>query len=168
MNKFLITGRAGSGKSAVNSELQQRNLNSMDTDKIPGLARWEDLEGQPVHVDPSQYVDYGRVAWNWNPGVLKSLLTTRELLYLCGSASNDLKFVRLFDRVFVLTVPTEVKLERLRGRASDYGKDPGQQAEIIQEQADFVKAVTQLGGIAIDNNRPIQQVVDEIIGATND
>jgi broad-specificity NMP kinase len=162
--KYLITGRAGSGKSAVNAEMQNRNLNSLDTDRIPGLARWEDLAtGERTSVDPGGFVDYQKVGWNWNPSVLKGVLDARKTLFLCGSASNELEFHRLFDKVFVLTLDPEIQLQRLESRENSYGKDPDMQAEIIKEQAEFVDQAVQLGAIAVDNTRPLRSVVDEIL-----
>jgi len=166
MNKFLITGRAGSGKSAINQELRERNYNSFDTDKIPGLTRWENLQGNPIKVDASKYVDYSEVSWNWNKNILQSMLVARKAIFFCGSASNDLELMPLFDRVFVLTLDPKVQLERLRQREESYGKDPRQQQEIIEEQIVFVEQATSLGAIPINNDRPIKAVVDEIIGAS--
>jgi dephospho-CoA kinase len=167
--KYLITGRAGSGKSAVNTELQNRNLNTLDSDKVPGLARWEDLAtGERIAVDPSGFVDYQKVAWNWNEKVLKGLLAARKTLFLCGSASNELDFHPMFDKVFVLTVDPQTQLHRLESRESSYGKNPRMQEEIIGEQAEFVEQAVQLGAVAIDNTRPIRAVVDEILEITGE
>src|SRR5436190_1855713 len=111
---YLITGRAGSGKSAVNKELQARGYNSLDADKVPGLARWEDTPtGRPVQIDPTQYVDYSKVDWNWQEAILKGLLTADRPFFLCGSASNELEFHHLFDKVFVLTLDPKTQTLRL-------------------------------------------------------
>jgi dephospho-CoA kinase len=167
--KCLVTGRAGSGKSAVNSELKNRGLRSYDTDTFPGLARWEDIKtGQQVRVDPSKYVDYTKIDWNWQDGVLRSLLASEDDLFLCGSASNELDYHPLFDKVFVLTLDADTQLARLKSRPDDYGKDPAQQAEIIKEQAEFVEDALRLGAIAVDGTRSINAVVDEILTLANE
>jgi broad-specificity NMP kinase len=163
MNKFLITGRAGTGKTAVMEGLQWQHYNAIDMDSMPGLTRWEDLAGNPIQVDPRRYVDYEKVAWNWSEKILRSMLVTRKTIFFCGSASNDLELMHLFDKSFVLTVEPETQLERLRQRTSEYGKDPKQQQEILKEQAEFVKQATKIGAIPIDNNRPIKTVVAEIV-----
>lgn len=163
--KYLVTGRADSGKSEVNAELQHRHKNSLDTDNIPGLARWEDLEtGKHVRVNPAGFVDYSKIGWNWNPVILKGILAARKELFLCGSASNELEYHKLFDHVFVLTLEPETQASRLAERSNEYGKDPSMQKEIIREQAEFVEDALQLGAIAINNdNRPIRAVVNEIL-----
>ncbi|HSX18333.1 MAG TPA: AAA family ATPase [Candidatus Saccharimonadales bacterium] len=161
---YLITGRAGSGKSAVGAELQSRGLNALDTDDIPGLANWEDLNtGKRIEIDPSGFIDYTKVGWNWNQPTLRRLLETAGQLFLCGSASNELDFHGLFDKVFVLSLDPETQKERLRTRSSKYGKDPAMQKVILQEQKEFVEQAVRLGAMAIDNTRPINVVADEIL-----
>ncbi|OGL36556.1 hypothetical protein A3E49_01145 [Candidatus Saccharibacteria bacterium RIFCSPHIGHO2_12_FULL_49_19] len=167
--RYLVTGRAGSGKSAINTELQNRGLRALDTDKVPGLTRWEDTKtGEPVYVDSSKFVDYSRVGWNWQGEVLRTLLTSEGELFLCGSASNQLNFHPLFDKVFALTLDPNTQLERLKSRPDVYAKHPEQQAEIVKEQAEFVEDAVRLGAIAVDNTRPVKTVVDEILSYTNE
>jgi dephospho-CoA kinase len=169
MNKFMIGGRGGSGKSEVSSELRNRSLSVIDSDDFPGLVRAEDLAtGEPVTVDWSQYVDFTKIGWNWQPAVLKSILASKKIIYLCGSASNDLEFAPLFDKFFVLTLDPNTQRQRLAERGSAYGKDERQREEIILEQAEFVEKAIHLGAIAIDNNRPIKTVVDEILRIANE
>ena len=167
--RCLVTGRAGSGKSSINAGLHDRGFRALDTDKVPGLARWEDTKTrEPVYVDPSKFVDYSRVGWNWQEEVLRTLLASERELFLCGSASNQLDFHPLFDKVFVLTLDPDTQLERLKSRPDEYGKDSAQQAEIVTEQAVFVEDAVRLGAIAIDNTRPVKMVVDEILSYTDE
>jgi broad-specificity NMP kinase len=168
MSKFLITGRAGSGKSAVNAELRRRGLNSMDADDVRGLANWEDLKtGQKTQVDPGSFVDYSKVGWNWNPKTLSELLAEPRELFLCGSASNELDYHRLFDKVFVLTLDPETQRKRLQERSSKYGKGQDMQDEIVKEQEEFVGQAVHLGALAVNSTKPIVEVVDEILEMTN-
>ena len=163
MNKYLVTGRAGSGKSEVNTELQQRNQNSLDTDKKPGLASWRDLaSGERVKV--GAFVDSSKTGWMWDNSVLRGILQAKKKLILCGSADNDLEYFELFDKVYVLTLDPETQRQRLTERPSSYGKDLAMQDKIIAEQTQFVADSMKLGAVAIDNTRPIKTVVDEILG----
>jgi len=168
MSRFLIDGRAGSGKSAINGELRKRGYNSHDADDFPGLASWVDTRTkEPVEVDPSKYVDYSRVDWDWDGEVLKKVIAENPNLFLCGSASNDLDFFNLFDRVFILTIDPARQLESLQTRNSPYAKDSRQQQETIKDQADFVDDALKLGAVAIENSGTLEEVVDKILASAD-
>ena len=162
--KILVTGRGGTGKSTINKELVELGYNSLDTDRLPGLAGWQDLEtGLPTKVDTSGYVDYSKVGWNWNSNVLKGVLAARKDMILCGSASNQLEFHSLFSRVVVLTVDEATHRNYLKTRDSDYGKGSAMEDRIIDMQQEFLEQALQLGAVAVDNTRPILEVVSEIV-----
>lgn len=163
--KNLVTGRAGSGKSGIHHEFLNREINSVDMDKFPGLSNWVDLEtGKKIHgFDASGLVDYTKVAWSWDSNILKGVLKAKKDMFFCGSASNDMEFFGDFDNVFVLDVNPDVQTHRLETRDSLYGKDPAMQSVILAEQAEFVAQAISLGAIAIKNNDTPTEAVDEIL-----
>lgn len=168
MNKYLITGRAGSGKSTVWEEMQRRGVESLDGDKVPGLSRWEDPKtGEPVKVNALELTNTTTANWNWNPDLMQEILQRPGKLFFCGSSDNQFRFHPFFDKVFVLTVSPETQRQRLTDRNHNYGKDPWLQTEIIKEQIEFTKQAIQLGALAVDSERPIRAVVDEILAKTN-
>jgi broad-specificity NMP kinase len=164
MSKYLVTARGGAGKTTIHKILEERGYNSFDTDNIPGLARWEDLAtGQRVQVDPGSFVDYSKVGWNWNKNILRGILATRKNLFLCGSASNQLDFHELFDRVYVLTLDPEIHEQRLMSRESEYGKEPRMVEWLLNEQPVLAAKAIELGAVAIDATQPAGEIVDEIV-----
>jgi broad-specificity NMP kinase len=166
MPVYLVTGRGGSGKSTVAEELQRRGYTAFDGDDLPGLSRSEDaVTGEPVIIDYSKYFDPSKTAWNWQVPVLEEFLAahTGNTAFLCGSASNELDFHRRFDKVFVLTLHPDTHAERLRTRASEYGKEPRVAANILAEQPVFVEQAAALGAITIDADGTLQQTVDSIL-----
>jgi dephospho-CoA kinase len=166
--KYLVTGRAGSGKTEVNIELNRRGYASEDTDTIPDLARWVDLKtGEKVQVDSGSVIDDTVVDWNWEETKLRTLLESNKELFLCGSAGNQLAFHDLFDEVFVLSLDPETQKARLSQRHSLYGKDPVMQERIVKQQQEFVVDALNLGAIAIDSDKPIVEVVDSILEVTH-
>ena len=161
---YLITGRAGSGKSTVCLELKRRGYEAYDTDKVSGLANWINLKTDRItEVDYTKYVDYQRIGWNWSEPVVQAFLRVHPAAFLCGSASNQLLFHSHFDRVFVLDVDDSTHRERLRTRSSSYAKDPRQIREILDEQRTLVKQSVKLGAIQINTAQSVPKVVNKIL-----
>ena len=120
---YLITGRAGSGKSTVCLELRRRSQQAFDADDVPGLAHWIDRQtGQITEVDHSRYVDYQKVGWDWDAAVMNSFLSHRPSSFLCGSASNQLLFHDRFRQVFMLGLGPDEHRKRLETRENHSGK----------------------------------------------
>ncbi len=165
MGHYLITGYAGSGKSSVAVEMQKRGLTAFDGDKVPGLSRWEDVHtGEPVVVDPKQYVDFSKVSWNWNEQTLKELLASNNPLFLCGSSSNQTDFHILFDKVFMLKLSKETQAKRLASRQDNpFGKHPKQLKEILAEYKTFLSEAVAKGATPIDAEQAIKAIVDDIV-----
>lgn len=168
MGKYLVTGLGGSGKSTINSIFLERGFNSVDTDNIPGLAGWKDLKtGQPTKVDHTGFVDYTKVAWDWDKTMLSTFLASQTDVFLCGSASNQLQFHRLFDKVFILMLDPATHKQHLQNRESEYGKHPKLMEQLLTEHQIFAKQVLELGGIAIDATVSPDETANEIIRQAN-
>lgn len=165
MGKYLIGGRAGSGKTAVAEALSRRGFNAYDGDRVPGLAHWEDTAtGQPATLADYTNVDISRYKWLWDKGRLSHLLATKDTVILCGSADNDLDFASYFDHIFVLHTLPEVQAERLRTRTTnDYGRSEAMIPKIVAEQQDFTRRALALGATAIDANGTVTHTVSTIL-----
>jgi dephospho-CoA kinase len=172
MSAYLVTGRGGSGKSAVAAELAYRGYNALDGDDVPGLSRWENAAtGQPIEVDYRGYVDYNKVAWNWNAEVLNKIIAAntqdQKPFFLCGSASNQAMFYDKFQAIFVLALEPDTHRQRLSSRDSAYGKDLKMMAELIAKHQSLTKELAQTGAILVDANQSLGNVVDEILSHVN-
>ena len=164
MAAYLITGRGGSGKSTICNALQARGYPAYDGDSIPHLSRWEDAHtGKPVSVDTAGFIDYSRVSWNWNGTVLQDFLAQHDPVFLCGSASNQLTFHALFNKVFVLDIDEATHARRLRARESDYGKHPAMEQSLIARHQAFVQEAVRAGALAVNAAQPLDNTVDEIL-----
>ncbi|HSW80719.1 MAG TPA: AAA family ATPase [Candidatus Saccharimonadales bacterium] len=164
MGKYLITGRGGSGKSAICVELQKRGFPAFDTDRIPGFCRWEDRKtGELTVVDPKGYIDFKKISWAWQDDVLQMLFKSNKDMILCGSSSNQADYYSLFDKIFVLVLDEKTHAHRLKTRDFDYGKNPKLQREIIARQQTFAKKMIDDGATPIDVTQPIEKVVDELL-----
>ncbi|NCU38417.1 hypothetical protein EOL96_05160 [Candidatus Saccharibacteria bacterium] len=99
---------------------------------------------------------------------MKELCATGQDIFVCGGADNDFEFESIFDKHFVLNVSPKVQARRLATRTNnDYGRDPAMHERIIAEQREQVKSGTKHGAIIVDADRPIQNVVDEILTQCN-
>lgn len=171
MSVYLITGRGGSGKSTLAKELAAAGYHALDTDKVPGLSRWENRKtGEPVEVDESAFVDFSDVSWNWNAELLNDLFEeyTDKTLFLCGSASNQEKFHDRFRRIFVLQVDPKQHHKRLLARGSDYGGHPDMAAYLVEEHQTFAQALLASGATPINVNGTLKQTVEEILSYAKD
>lgn len=162
--RILVTGRAGSGKSAVAIELKRRGFNAFDTDQIEGLSAWyKKSNGKKVQVSNNQYVSED-LEWLWNGSVLEELCKANQDIFVCGGADNDFEFEAFFDRHFVLNVSPQVQVRRLSSRQNnDYGRDPAMHERIVAQQEEQVKNGMERGAVIVDADQPIQNVVDEIL-----
>ena len=163
--RILVTGRAGSGKSAVCAELKLRGFPAFDADAVAGLSSWFDTyENKLVAIDARHYVDISRYEWRWSPDILRELLIEHPIIFLCGGADNDFDFEDLFDMHFVLKVSPSVQVKRLLERTNNsYGKNPAMHNAIVKESAKHIQVAAKLGLEIIDADRPIDIVVDEIL-----
>jgi dephospho-CoA kinase len=164
MARYLVTGRGGSGKSTTCQLLQTHGFDAFDADDIPGLARWEDrTTGQPVAVDYGDHVSFAHAAWNWNGTVLQSFLDKHPDVFICGSATNYLDFIHLFDKVFILVLTPETHVRHLAERESPYGKHPKTRDTLIRQQRTYAQKALQNGAIPIDTNGTPDQNITQIL-----
>jgi dephospho-CoA kinase len=169
VSAYLITGRGGSGKSAIFEELKSRGLTAFDADHVPGLCKTIDrATGRAIEVDWSGYVDFSKIAWDWDGPILDRLIANHNPLYLCGSASNQFDFHDRFTKVFVLDLDPQTHRERLKSRASEYGKHPQMQSHLLKEQQRFVAEALSAGASRVDATLPLAKVLDTILELTDD
>lgn len=171
--KYLITGRAGSGKSRICDELIHRGLPAEDGDKVEiegrRLAGWYDLATrQKIQVDDLSAVDETKEDWLWDPKVLQEWLALPGQSFLCGSAGNDLEFFGKFAKVFVLSVDPFTHMTRLRDRPGNYVKDEAAIQKKLYEQQRFITEAIRLGAIAISTLQPPDKAVDQILARINE
>jgi len=177
VRNFLVEGRSGSGKTTVCDELLRRGYQAIHGDRVlayqgdpetgepdPVTSEIPNGSGHPRNCDCTECLAWLDKRWIWNLDRVRSLIADQDepMTFFCGGARNVSKIIDLFDGVFILTVDLETLLQRLARRPEDeFG---GRQSE-----RDFVGRLypTSEGipsdGIVINTDRPVEQVVDEII-----
>jgi dephospho-CoA kinase len=161
MKRVLITGMSGTGKSTVISKLAARGYKAVDADygglsELVSIPATSDRSGLGAEQD-----------WIWREDRIADLLSTEDadVLFLCGAASNQVKFYGQFDHIVLLTAPASVMTERLVGRTNNpYGKDPAELARALALKQTVEPLLRRGADLEIDTSVPIDEVVDEILG----
>ncbi len=165
--RCLVTGQAGSGKSSVAAELRQRGFPAFDTDAMPEVTGFDHADtGQPVGPGEIEHpIDFSRFSWNWRLGPLRELLASDEEVFICAITSNTMELMHLFDRVVVLVPSRATLTRRLQARTSNtFGKHPAEAEPVLAHNDVIAEEWQARGGIPIDANRPLAEIVDEILG----
>lgn len=167
MPAYLITGRSGTGKSAICTELKKRGIQAFDGDNVPDLAGWENVQtGERIGKLYPGHDHVGKFKWEWDEQILNKILGEPGVVFLCGSANNALSFMDRFEKVFVLNVAEEEQRRRINSRQEhDYGKDSTVQDSIIAYQKETVALARERGATIIDASPDVEQVVNTILAS---
>src|SRR6187455_1764029 len=111
MSRILLTGMAGTGKSAALAELAERGYRVVDTDD-PGWKEYRPY-GEPRD-------ELHRGDWLWVEERMTALLDSDDdpSLFVAGGVRNQSKFYERFDAVVLFTAPADVILERVASRTT--------------------------------------------------
>jgi dephospho-CoA kinase len=146
VQRILVTGMSGTGKSSALAELARRGFRTVDTDQ-PGWTV-EDPDG-------------GK--W-WDEGRIAQLLTGNgPTLYVSGTVSNQGRFYDRFDAVVLLSAPADVLLDRVSKRTTnDYGKAVEERELILEHLRDVEPQLRATCTHEIDATLPLAEVVDRL------
>jgi broad-specificity NMP kinase len=149
MQRILLTGVSGVGKSTIAARLSERGHKAVDTDyggysvvDEHGLQRWD------VHR-------------------IRQLLDTEDVdvLFVAGSDDDQVAFYPDFDHIVLLSAPREVIVERLAARANNpFGKSADELAKVLADLVMFEPMMRRSANHEIDTSKPLDHVVDEILG----
>ena len=156
IRNYLIEGVSGTGKTSVCKELQRRGYHAINGDRE--LA----YQGNPETGTPTDGITHEHHIWHVDK--VKALVANQDeaVTFFCGGSRNFLKFINLFDGVFVLEVDLDTLNRRLDKRPENEWGGNRKERELIlrlhQTKEDIPK-----NGIIIDATAPIEAVVDEIV-----
>ena len=165
----LITGVAGTGKSALCKELRKRGYPAYDIEDIPGLFQMVDKRTGKPFQDYDNY-DLEKVKnadWVCDKKKLEKLLRENQRdgpVFYCGVASNVDELLPLFDKVFLLVASEPVLRKRLSTRTSnDFGRTREVQDWIFEWKGWWEKKMKKKGAVIVDADKPLEEVAREII-----
>lgn len=172
MKNYLITGIAGTGKSAIGDALAAKGYRVPETDSAPNnkvIYRYR-VDPRTGNISTFQrgsgWEELRHVIWKVDPKILRPDLTgpDNEIQFVCGYANNWNDFRDDFDGIFLLSAPSSIIKDRLLNRTTgDWGrKHPEELKHAIETADDFNNSVKQLGAIIIDSEKPIDEIVKKI------
>lgn len=147
MARILVTGMSGVGKSSLLVELGRRGHRVVDTD-YDGYSEW--LGGEQL----------------WREARIQQLLTAHDsgLLFISGTARNQVKFYPQLDHVVLLSAPVPLLVQRLTRRTNNpYGKDPAELAEALRLQQTIEPILREHAALEVDTSVPVAQVADSVL-----
>lgn len=171
---ILITGRSGTGKSAVCAELVARGLSAFGTDE-DGISAWfENESGRMVELPPREVwrtPEWQTThTWAMRRDRLEDIanLHPGATVFICGTAAGELEMVDLFSHVIRLVVrDEEVIRARIKQRSGNqFGKEPHELEAILAGHRSGRPCHGQ-EATEIDAASPLGSVVDQIIAVAN-
>jgi dephospho-CoA kinase len=145
---------SATGKSTVIAALAKRGYKTVDTD----------YDGWIEEVD----LPAGGREVLWQEERMSALLSAEdsEVLFVSGTARNQVRFYPRFDLIVLLSVPAPVTAERLAARTNNpYGKRPGELAQVLELKRTVEPALRRAAHLEIDTSGPIDGVVAKILRA---
>lgn len=153
MQRVLLTGMSGTGKSTLIHEFSARGYKAIDTDSDE-WSEWVTILGEAPD-------------WIWRADRIERLLATEdaEVLFVSGCKSNQGRFYARFDHIVLLSAPTHVIVERLATRTNNpYGKHPDELAAVLGYLQSVEPLLRRGASLEIDTSAPLAQVVETILG----
>jgi hypothetical protein len=152
MNRVLLTGMSGTGKSSVIAELRRRGFTAIDMDE-PGWSV-QDADGHQL----------------WCEERLREALATGGTgsLFVSGCAGNQVKFYPDFSRIVLMSAPVDVIRKRLAMRTENgYGKRPDELADVLRNIEEIEPLLRRIATHEIVTTMPIHRVVDAVLALSS-
>lgn len=169
LNKsILITGVAGSGKSAVCDELEKSGYKAFGIEDMKGMFTMIDREtGKKSEIyDNDDLEMVKKHDWICNKQKLKKLIEKNKegIVFYAGIGSNTDDIMSLFDMIFLLVASPETLTKRLSKRTSEkFGRKREVQEWMFSWKDWWEKEMEEKGAIIIDANQDLKKVVADII-----
>lgn len=170
MNRsILITGVAGSGKTAVCNELKKRGYKAYGIEDIDGMfAMYNKKTGKKAaDYDNENFESVTGHDWLCDMNRLRRLVrgNPKGLVFYCGIGSNLDDWLPLFDKVFLLKASQKTLRERLSKRDPiDFGRTAEVQNWMFGWKKWWEDKMRKKGAITINANRNLREIVADIIG----
>lgn len=165
MNVF-VTGMAGTGKSSIAAKFKARGISVLDMDHVPNLCSWVNLESNEKVFELNPDEDFmEKHDYICDIDELKRLIgRTSELSVVFGAVGDNIQFIPLFDKTFLLQFSSETMLERLQNRdTNDFGKDKTIHKGLLEWKKTFDDLMLKQGTISINAEQSLDKVVNELL-----
>jgi dephospho-CoA kinase len=162
VQRILLTGMSGTGKSTLIEELAARGYTAVDAD-CDAFSHWV--------ACPSNADGFGSAVerdrdWVWREDRIQALLSSEDtaVLFVSDCAANMGQFLPQFDHVVLLSAPADVLMERLATRTTNqYGKHPDEVARVLSLVDEVEPLLRRVAGSEIDTSAPLEEVVATVL-----
>ena len=165
---FFVTGVSGTGKSTVCRALAARGYATIGLDEVPGLSCWVHKKTREKLDKKADFSAEFLTTYEWvcDMKSLKELVQNKEedFIFIAGNVENVLECIAFADKSFVLICSPETFLTRIAGREdNEYGKDEDAKNFLLSYYESDNKKCLEAGAVAIDAERSLKQVVENIL-----
>lgn len=136
--------------------------NAVDADKIDGLGKFLDKDGNEVEYNHEGGLDWlTNNIWVWDISVLKKYLSNNPKVIIFGGATNEVEGTKMFDHVFYLELAKKEILDNLKigDRDNPYGKTDTQQLYASKKIDEFSNNIPN-GFIPLASRKPVELIVE--------
>ena len=147
--------------------LNQKGIYAIDVDAVEDLCHWtndDTLEKASWHpgMDREWHEKHQYICDKEK--LIKLMNNRKGIVAVCGQAYNYSELWNLFDQVFLLHCDEKTFIKRIAERTShDFGKHDSEKQMILGWYKDFEKTMLGKGAVSINTDRPLKDVVDEIV-----
>ncbi len=167
--KIFVTGIAGTGKSTVAQELQSKGIEVIDVDHVENLCGWvnNDTGKRAFVAEPdNEFMDTHEYKCDMKE-LLRLINEVNETVVVFGCVGDNNYFLPHFNKTLLFQCSPKVLMERLSTRDTNpFGKNLGVQSRIMDWRIIFDEQMLKNGAISIDAERPLDEVVEEVISYT--
>ncbi len=169
MNKsILITGVAGSGKSAVCDELEKLGYKAFGIEDMKDMFTMIDrTTGKKSEIFDNDNIEMVKKHdWICDKEKLRKLIEDNKdgIVFYAGTGSNMDDILPLFDMVFLLKPSPETLTKRLSKRTSEkFGRTQEVQEWVFSWKDWWEEKMEKDGAVVVDANQDLEKVVADII-----
>ncbi len=170
---ILISGIGGSGKSTLARFLGTRGYETYDLEEIPGMFHMvHKVTGKET---PDSEFDNANLRmlenhdWNIDKQHLADLIRnqTHDIAFYSGIAANHDDVIDLFSKVVILVAsPEEIRSRLSQRKEGEYGHNPEVIDNELSWKAWWEEKAKQNGAIAVNADKELQVMADEILAVT--
>jgi gluconate kinase len=164
---YLIAGSSASGKSTIGQHLAGLGYEVIDADEQFGY--FGNLQAMTPAIYPRKLTrqwlaDNG---WLWDVIKLEAVLSTSAdgPRFIVGGARNERRFYGYFNKLFLLHIPDDVLVQRLRSRTGGHTNNDIVIKRMRLLNLDTYEHARNINAQIIETDRPMEACINDIIAA---